>query len=252
MHKHRYVIQRKAWENAVNGRHEEGIEQLSRLLQKVPNDPQTHLQLADLLFYAGRYSQAESHYQEAKKNSPSSAKPDYGLAVLWLNQDRRQEAILALREAGMKDESYERDVANALLAYYDGDFINAIGRFLDAERWINMVKEQDQVFMRDQRAWLYAKIGESYSQVGDFASAVIWLKAATVSGRPTPEMFYNLGRALLRERKLEAAADAITRAIIDNPNFNKAHMLMAKIAIQRGKLLSAVAYLVKAFKSRRR
>lgn len=251
MNERPYPLQRKAWENAVVGNSEEAAEILSRLLRRLPHDPQTHLQLAEVSFHEGQYDQAKFHYQEAKKHAPHSGKPDFGLAVLSFHAHCYEDAILALREVTAKEESYERDVANALLAYYDGDFFKAIDRFHASEKWIDALDESDQFFMGHQRAWLRSKVGESYLKLRDFPGAISWLTSAINLGDPAPEILYNLGWAFFRERKLEDASHHIIRAITANPKFIAAHMLMAKISIQRGQLLTAGIYLAKAMMLRK-
>lgn len=252
MNKHRYIIQRQAWEKTQVGKYAEAVADLSHLIEQIPNDPETHLQLATALFYAGEYKDSETHYKTAQRLAPASAEPDYGLATVLLNSHRREEAISLLRDAADKEASYEKEAAAALLAYLTENYEEAIRRFLEAEKWINEIEKGERNYVSPERYWGYAKIGEAYLKLHNFHEAIHWLTAATNSQRPERETLCSLGLAYLNNGNLSQATQAIQTCLARDPDYLMAHIMMARIALKRRRPLLFLRHFVRAFRLKQR
>jgi tetratricopeptide (TPR) repeat protein len=92
------------------GRFEEAAKTLGDLLELVPGDVPTRLELARVLGHVGRYAEAEAAFSQVLKSSPRNEEAWRGIVLATILDDRLEDAKLALREAL---QTFPRDSALA-------------------------------------------------------------------------------------------------------------------------------------------
>ncbi|MBI4583771.1 MAG: tetratricopeptide repeat protein [Planctomycetes bacterium] len=89
-----YNLLYRGWCLLELNRLDEGVEAFRRLLQ-FADTPEAHQMIGRLEQRAGRFAEAEGHFQEALKRSPDLLEAQFGLATVLRRQGRKEEAKAA-------------------------------------------------------------------------------------------------------------------------------------------------------------
>jgi|SoiMethySBSTD1v2_1073268.scaffolds.fasta_scaffold00729_5 tetratricopeptide (TPR) repeat protein len=195
---------------------------------------------------------------------PASRSPSMLRAVAALRQGRLVDARMALEQSGAADSSSEAQRVLGLIGWVESDFnrsirhletaisrnprdersrlalsrvLSSAGRETDAER---VLEETIRILPDSGRAQLW--LASSYERVNRYADARHVLESAldkAVAG--VGQIHGSLGRLASAAADLPAASDALTRAVLANPNDPSAHNYLAKALLQQDRTDEAFA-----------
>ncbi|MBV9125493.1 MAG: tetratricopeptide repeat protein [Planctomycetes bacterium] len=261
------------------GRTEEAEAQFRRVLNREPDNPQAHLQLARVLLDQGDLKECLLHLGHAL-DAPSTRKAAHSLAAevhqrlhetAAADQERRLAQDLpedsSLPDPFMDEiEDSKRGMQARLLRAED---LLAAGRVPEGVTWLREL-------VRDypDSSWAWLRLGKALVQTGDLAGAeqalhtaleqdpnqvgahfylgVVFFQRGDYQGaakafrRATalkPDFalaYYNLGLCCLRQGDLDGARDAFRAAIENKPHYTEAHAELAAVLARQGRKAEAL------------
>ena len=221
-----YSFLRAGMANEHTGDHVGAERAFRRGLKIAPDNIELHNSLGWTLFQAGRPEEAVVEYKAALALDPKHAKAHNNLA-------------LSLVELGELEEAAQHFQASLAIEpkaeiYSDLGFTQArLGNAQDA-----LANYQKALALDPNCASAHANLAVSFVQSGDLAQAETHYRQA-LAGRPTAEIHNGLGFVLAREGR---SADAIAefRTAIDlDPKFTPAYNNLAEALVREGKLQEA-------------
>lgn len=220
-----------------------------------------HLSTGALFFQRGYLDQAESSFQQALRDDPSSAEALYGIGSVYLNRNRNADArqmferclklqpnypdtlpdawnnlgVLDTREGRIPDsvESFQKALElnpNHLLA-----LDNLGNAYRAGKQW----KEAQMTFERalavdSNDAEGNYGLGMVYAQTNDTADAYDYLQRALKTRPDYPEALNNLGILLLMTQRRDQAVASFERCIRVAPDFDQAYLNLARVYALEG------------------
>jgi len=182
--------------------------------------------------------------QKKTKNDPTQAEYDYQAALqnyrIGINHLNRKEVTQGIEKLGA---AVKMDPNN--YRYHQGLGIGYAmnGQLEEAEKELLAaiaINPKDSESMN----WL----GSIYTDLGRFQEAHEALKKViTDSGYPTPHFaFFNLGRCMQAQDRMEEAVAAYSRSVSLNPDFYRAYISLARIYKERNDYRKALYFFRKA------
>src|SRR5262245_21851159 len=224
-----YSFLRAGLANEHTGDHTGAERAYRRGLELDPNDAELRNALGWTLFQEGRTAEAVTEYQRALAAKSDSAKSHNNLA-------------LALVELGRLDEAAEHFKASLGLdpkaeIYSDYGFTMArLGKPDEALAAYSKALELDPGC-----ASAHANLAVSYVQAGQLDEAESHYRKA-LAGKPTAETHNGLGYVLDRQDRTDDAIAEFRKAIDANPKFAPAYNNLAEALVKQGKLEEAAEY----------
>lgn len=220
-----------------------------------------YLSLGALFYQRGYLEQAETFFQEALRDDPSSAEAMYGIGSVYLNQNKNAAAremferglqstvsfpdtladtwnnlgVIATREnkVGEAIQDFEKALKlnpNHLLS------LNNLGNAYRLQKqWseARKVLERALAVAPDDAEANYS-LGMVYAQTNDTAKAYEHLQQALKARPDYPEALNNLGVLYLVTQRPDEAVATFQRCIQVAPTFDQAYLNLARVSVLRG------------------
>ncbi|MGA7928991.1 MAG: FG-GAP-like repeat-containing protein [Candidatus Sulfotelmatobacter sp.] len=215
-----------------------------------------YLSYGSVFFQRGYFDQAESSFQLALRDDPSSAEACYGLGSAYLNQQKTAAARESFERATKLHASYPDTRANAwnnlgLLATEEGRTDEAIRCFQEAVRLspehLIALNNLGNAY-RLQKSWAEARktferalavssndpeanygLAMVFAQADATADAYEYLQKALKSRPAYPEALNNLGILYVRTQRLEQAVASFEECIRIAPGFDQSYLNLARV-----------------------
>lgn len=256
------AIERMAAVCVQQGKLDEAAKLLREVLDKKPDSPLSHFDLANLLYALGRTEEAKAHYEAAISLKPDYADAHYNLGVV----------SEALSQPTIAMVHYERALAlnddNARAHSNVGNILHAFGRFTEAtthyERALLIEPESAEVLSnlgstlnelgRHQEAKARLEqalarkpyLAEAHSNlalvlqtIGDHEQAIIHYKTALDLKPNWPEVHNNLGHSFQALDRWEEAIAQFQRALALRADYAEAHVNLGRAQKASGRIAEA-------------
>ena len=176
------------------------INAFSRFEQLDPNSERTHLMLGDMYRQRQRFGQAESEYKEASLLAPQDPAPLFGLASVYFQDSKEDQALRIARTA--LDKNPDDPDFNVLI----GEILVARREWSDAEAYLKRgMGAKPQMLPH-----LHVLLGEVYENTNRPQQAITELQIGASSDE-TGGAYYQLARLYMSEGNKAAAQDAFAR-----------------------------------------
>jgi tetratricopeptide (TPR) repeat protein len=215
-----------------------------------------HLSLGSAFFERGYYNQAEVYFRRVQRDDPSSAEAHYGLASVFLKQDKLNEARASFEQAAKLNASYPDTRPNAwnnlgLIATREGRTAEAINCFEKAlganpDHWIATVNLGNAY--RQQKRWPEARktleravqlrpqdpeanysLAMVFAQTDDTDRALEYMQRALKLRPVYPEALNNLGVLYLRTNRRDEAVQTFEECIRVSPSFDQSYLNLSRV-----------------------
>ena len=215
-----------------------------------------YLSYGSVFFQRGYMDQAETSFQIALRDDPTSAEALYGLGSVYLNQQKSSDARKSFERALKLRASYPDTLANSwnnlgLLAGREGRMDDAVGDFQEALK----LSPDHQIALdnlgsayRQQKRWDDARrtyeralnvnandaeanygLGMVFAQNNDTARAFASLQRALLLRPHYPEALNNLGILYLRTQRRDEAVQSFEECMRVAPEFDQAYLNLARV-----------------------
>jgi tetratricopeptide (TPR) repeat protein len=215
-----------------------------------------YLSYGSVFFQRGYMQQAESSFQIALRDDPSSAEALYGIGSVYLDQQKPAEAQDCFERALKLRATYPDTLANSwnnlgLLAARAGHLDEAIGDFQAALRlspdhlialnnlasayrqqkhWDDASRTYDRALkLNPNDAEANYGLGMVFAQNDDTARAFDSLQKALKSRPVYPEALNNLGILYLRTNRRDDAVASFEQCIRVAPTFDQSYLNLARV-----------------------
>jgi tetratricopeptide (TPR) repeat protein len=234
-----------------------------------------YLSLGSVFYQRGYLEQAETSFQRALADDPSSAEALYGLGSVYLQQQKPAEARQSFEKAVGQRSGYPGTLPNTwnnlgLLATREGNFGEAVRNFQQALRLspdhLVALTNLGNAY-RQQKLWEDAKktleravavgpqdpdanysLGMVYAQVNDSDRAYDYLQTALKFRPGYPEALNNLGVLYLRTQRRDQAVASFEECIRVAPAFDQSYLNLARVYALEGTPQKARSILLELLK----
>ncbi len=225
----------KAYEDL--GDYDNAIEVYNKLIQIMPNMPEFHSNLANILYVKGDVDGAVSHFQTAVTLNPSKEWTSVVNQTLgFVFQEAKQDLDAAIT-------SYQ---SAYLLTPEDIDiYINLGSAFYDKEDYENALAiYRNALDLDPQNAKIHCNLGFLYWGKGDTDEAIREYELAIAFDKNYDIAYNNLGVIYLDDLgRVQKALEMFKKSVECNPNYALAHFNLARsIAITGDKIEAAKLY----------
>jgi len=232
-----------------------------------------HLEAGIKLIAAGRYIESLAAFNRCKQSAPQDSSP-YFYSAMALNQAGRltaaalelQEAVrlapgkteYRVLQASVLSQLKQNDNALAALAIVEKQGsaaqLEAAWLKLLAETYLRLWKTDDALrvlALLSERSPKDASVdfdqGKAYIALGKFGPAVEALKKS-IEKEPArnPDAYFELGKVLYQDSKLEASETALLKAVEQDQNNPEYLCKLGTVALARGEVDEAIAHLQRA------
>ena len=220
-----------------------------------------YLSLGALFFQRGYLDQAESSFQQALRDDPSSAEALYGMGSVYLNQNKNAIARESFERAVKLPANYPDTLPDAwnnlgVIATREGRVDDSVQCFQQAlglnphhllaldnlgnayrlqKRWDEARKVLEralEVAPHDPEA--NYSLGMVFAQTDDNAKAYEYLQRALKARPVYPEALNNLGVLYLVTRRRDEAVASFEESIRVAPGFDQAYLNLARVYVLEG------------------
>jgi tetratricopeptide (TPR) repeat protein len=236
-----------------------------------------YLSYGSLFFERGYPEQAETFFQLVLRDDPSSSEAYYGLASVYLEQQKLQEARKGFERAVQLHPSYPGTLPRAwnnlgIVAARQGRTEEAISNFqqsLKIDSNYSVALDNLGNAYRQGKQWDDAKrafvralalnpqdaeanygLGMVFAQLNDPEHAYEYLKNALAARPVYPEALNNLGVLYLRTQRPEDAEKSFRESIRVAPLFDQSYLNLARLYSMEGDPGKARAVLLDLLKQR--
>jgi len=208
----------------------EAIGAMQKAMALLPNDPDVHYNMANVMQELGQLEAAAAGYRQALALKFDDAGTHCNLGNVWQELGRFDEAAACFRTA----LKFEPD--NAALHYNLG---NALTRLDQPNNAIASFRQA--LALKADYAEAYNNLGNALTESGQLEAAQESLHRALQISPSYFEAHNNMGNVLRELRQLDAAADSYRRAIVIKPNFAQAHVNLGLVQRTQGRHAEAEA-----------
>jgi tetratricopeptide (TPR) repeat protein len=215
-----------------------------------------YLSLGALFFQRGYLEQAETPFQQAFREDPSSAEALYGVGSVYLNQNKNAAAREAFERTVKLQANYPDTLPDAwnnlgVIATRENRLADSVECFQQALRLnphhvltldnlgnaYRLQKRWDEARKVLERALEVApqdpeanySLGMVFAQIEDIGKAYEYLQRALKARPVYPEALNNLGVLYLRTGRRDSAVATFEQCIHDAPAFDQAYLNLARI-----------------------
>ncbi len=238
------------------GRFDEAIAAYQAVIERQPDWPEPHRQLAPLLAASNRLGQAEEAYRRLIQLRPDDAEALCELAGLLQRQDHKREAMERYRAALAANPAWAPASARLALMLLDSNQAQEAATILQAaldrraatDPLVQMraaLKEEDQATATLVLALLLdgdsmhhvrlVSLGKELADKGRHAAATAVFQKAIALGATTADVHDQLGLSLLAMGKYEAAETALKEAVRLDPMNPKMQFDLALLFLNAGR-----------------
>jgi protein O-GlcNAc transferase len=206
-------------------------EQLYReILAQIPQFPEAHCNLGNVLSDKKQFDDAIAVYRQAIAVRPSYAEAYYNLGRALGSKGQLDDAIAAYRQAVAHNPGIPEAYNNLGNALKDkGQFDEAIAAFRQA------------IALRPDYADAHYNLGNALAAKGQTEEAIASFRHAIALKSNDFNYHYNLGIALRDNGQLDESIAAYQKAIALNPNFPQARNNLGNALKDNGRLDEAIA-----------
>ncbi|NBR58644.1 MAG: tetratricopeptide repeat protein [Opitutaceae bacterium] len=204
-----------------------------------PNNQRAHLNLGQILYQRGRFSEAEQHFTTALRLKPAYAEAHYNLGLTNMKLDRRVEAIAQFEAALQLVPDYavaHNDLAIALVQ---------TGQIAAAQ-----LHFEGALQARPDFAGAHFNLANLLLRLGQPAEAVIHYQAAREQSADVAEYHSNLAIALMQTGRPAEALTEYEAALHLAPTSPEIQLQLALALASLGRLREAVDHAAEAVKLR--
>lgn len=200
----------------------EAIRALSKSLELDVRNAEAHKILGRTLTIIGRFDEARVEFEMALREKPDSAELRYNLGKLYSMQDNWEPARASLEHAVRLDPLYV-EALDALGFSREalGDDEGAVKAY---ETAIRINGERKGAF-----ALAHVSLSAYYNRIGDSAKALDYAQQAIGLDPASDRAWFQKARADEREGRLDAAAEALRRAISLNTRASSYYYVLAGV-----------------------
>lgn len=196
---------------------------LNRALALDPSDADALNNLGNIDVHEGDLEGALDRYSKAKSLRKGWPEIHYNIGLLLQKMERRDEAKAELRKALEFNADYARALCRlGELESEDGNFKEAEVLLVAAAKLTDFDSETEFHF------------GTLYHHKKDFPEAIKHFRRSVELNSEIPEVWNNLGNALLEKGDLDDAEEAFARAIELKPEFAHVHNNLGKLQRSKG------------------
>jgi protein O-GlcNAc transferase len=221
------------WKEAVlhyqAGRLVEAEKACRRLLERLPNQPDTLGLLAAAVQQQGRLADAETLFARVTVLQPTQARAWNNLANNQAEQSKREAAVESYRRALALQPDYPVALKNL------GQTLRELERATEA-----LDCYRRAVALQPNYAEAYLGLGLTLGALGQSENAIAAIRQAITIKPDYAEAYNNLGN-LLRAEALDEAIEAYERAILLRADFAEAHSNLGFALRDKGRLEPALA-----------
>lgn len=224
-----------SWHNLLGyaefklGNAEPALHHLQRALQLEPDNEDFLLDLGEFLTHHRAHQQTLELFVTAARRLPSSRKVRYGLALAYVLQNRRDEAIRILDL--LLEEHPDFEAAYRVLGECHED-ASAFGEMLALGRRLQAVNP------RNGFGWYLegrARLGLAREGNGALAPAIAALRQAVAQEPEFARAHFQLARAYEENGQLDEAERALQQTLRLDPNHPRAHYVLGKLYQKLGR-----------------
>lgn len=218
--------------------------------------PRNYLSFGSIFFQRGYYEQAAASFEQARRDDPNGAEPEYGLGSVYLQLGNDDEARKCFEQATKLQARYPETLPNAwnnlgLLATRAGQMDQAVEYFQQALKlspaYLIALENLGNAYRR-QRKWEDARqvleravvvdpqspeanysLGMVFAQMNDSDRAYDYLQRALKLRPDYPEALNNLGVLYLRTNRRNEAVDEFEQCIHVAPDFDQSYLNLARV-----------------------
>ena len=226
-----------ALEHQRAGRHKDAESLYRSLLAELPNHPDLHINLGNVLEAQDRSEEAIAEFETAIRIKPDYAEAFHNLGGALKKLDRLDEALAAYRRAlAIKPDSPE--TLNNL-----GTTLIARGLMPEA---LETLRHAAQLNPNSPQA--LSNLGGLLVELGHGDEALVVLEHAISVDPSFAGVFLNLGKALAKANRLDDAVAAFREAIRLQPDFDEAYECLGLALHNLGELDEAIAAYTEAMR----
>jgi superkiller protein 3 len=230
----RPLAESPSWNNLLGyvefklGHPEDAIAHLQKALHSDPNNEDYLLDLGEFLAYYRAYGEARKIFEIGAKRMPHSPRVQFGLAVSYILEARRPEAIASLRSLIASNPKFEA-------AYH------ALGEcYQDSGQWDDMArlgKALQELNPSNAMGWYLE--GSALLQLADsdrklLIPAISDLKRASVLNPSSGRFHFALAKAYREDGKFEEAVAELKETLRLDPEHERAHYVLGLLYQQLG------------------
>ena len=192
------------------------------LLAGAENSADTHCEVGDVLFLAGKVQDAIEHYEQALRIKPDHAKAHAGLGIALTQAGRLPEAIGHFEQALRIRPNFAGAHNNFGVA------LLRLGRVQEA------IRQYDQALLISPNyAEAHYNLGIALAQTGNMQGAIGHFEQALRIKPDDAETHYFLGAVLAKQGRTTDAVAEFSAALRIKPDFAEAQKALAKLRVAK-------------------
>lgn len=237
------------------GKRDEAIAALDKVLELKPTHPTAHIEKAYIEIGLGKYDAAKADIDAANKISPGNLLVVYSQALLDFTQGKYPAARESLQKVLRSAPEHMPSILLAgavelelgsiqqaevhLRKYLSNDPNNMYARKLLAQTQLKGANPNDAVATLEpllktpsQDAHLLAVAGEAYMQARKFDQAITYFEKAVALAPKTPALYSSLGLSRLGAGQQEQAVKDLEKAVALDPKSTQAGTALAQVQLR--------------------
>lgn len=213
----------------VTDRVNDAEHQLRYVIEQDPNNPDSHLELAEFLSRRGRRKETEQLYKHLIKGFPNKLEPLLSYAKWLIDNERLGEAEKICEEIGTKE----------ITSYHDWtEFASVLESCSQYDAAEAAAREALKIDEYNELAWI--KLGDILVNLDRIDQAVGAFRRALEIGFSTDLAHYGLAKIYEKEGNLVLAEDQLNEALKKKPRFAAALVKLADLEKEAGKFEEAI------------
>lgn len=205
------------------------LRHLQKALRLDPNNVDFLLDIGEFLAHYRAYHEAEEFFQVASKRLPDSPKVQFGLAVSYILEDRRNKATSILQQLIAHDREFEPAYHALGECYEDARDSKAM---IDLGRRLQLIDRDNPVGWYLIGAGLYQ---QGLQNPTTLPRAISALQHAVSLNPKSVHSLFTLAQAYEQAGQYSKAIMELKQILQLNPNHGRAHYVLAQIYQRQGK-----------------
>ena len=222
------AIERLAAVCVQQGKLDEAARLLGEVLDKKPDSPLSHFDLANLLYMLGRTEEAKAHYERALALKGDNARAHSNLGNILHALGRSAEAATHYGRALLIEPDSAEILSNL------GSALTELGRHQEAK-----ARLEQALARKPDLAEAHSNLALVLQTIGDHEQAIVRYKTALDLKPNWPEVHNNLGHSLQALDRWEEAIAQFQRALVLKADYVEAHVNLGRALKASGRIAEA-------------